>query len=180
MTEVVFLSIALSMDAFAVSIGLGAKTRRSHGVLALKAGLFFGFFQMIMPVIGYLGGKGVLGWVESYAHLIAFCLLGFIGFKMFYESFTTLDDAEDKVAATYRVLILLSIATSIDALAAGFSLNLLSFDPYAACALIGVVTSVFSFIGVFIGKQTGTLFEVHAERFGGAILLLLGVKILLI
>ena len=178
MIEVVFLAIALSMDAFAVSIGLGAKEKSNFRVLAIRAGLLFGFFQMVMPLVGYLGGRGLLGWLESYAHFIAFGLLSMIGVKMFYESFT--DVIEEQITGTEnRTLFFLAIATSIDALAAGFSLNLLDANPYLACGLIGVVTFGFSAAGVYIGKRTGTLLESRAERFGGVVLFLLGLKILL-
>lgn len=87
MIEVALLAIALSMDAFAVSIGLGAKQKTTPHALAVKSGVYFGLFQMLMPLIGYLGGKGVLGWIEEYAHWVAFFLLVLIGGKMIYESF---------------------------------------------------------------------------------------------
>ncbi len=188
MTEVILLAIALSMDAFAVSIGLGAREKTNFGGLALKAGLFFGAFQAFMPLIGYLGGKSLLGWVADYAHIFAFGLLSFIGAKMFYESFTgiideTIDydiESSESPGTSNRVMLLLAIATSIDALAAGFTLNLLAFEPFYACILIGLITFGFSVTGVYVGKSTGTRLESNAERLGGAVLFLLGLKILLV
>ena len=176
MIEVLILAIALSMDAFAVSIGLGAK-ENSPG-LALKAGLFFGVFQALMPFIGYLGGKGVLGWIEAYAHWIAFVLLALIGAKMVYEGLH--EGVEEEISAiTNKMMLILAIATSIDAMAAGFSLTLLDADPYIACLIIGITTFAFSWVGVLIGKSSGTWLENKAEIFGGVVLILMGIKILL-
>lgn len=175
MLEVIILAIALSMDAFAVSIGLGSKGDTKG--LGLKAGLYFGVFQALMPFIGYLGGKGVLGWVEDYAQWIAFALLALIGGKMIYESLHE-GIEEDITALTHRMMLLLAIATSIDAMAAGFSLTLLEVDAYLACAIIGITTFAFSWIGVRIGEKSGTLLESKAEMFGGVVLILIGIKML--
>ncbi|MHB1116479.1 manganese efflux pump MntP [Sideroxydans sp.] len=175
MLEVIILAIALSMDAFAVSIGLGSKGNTKG--LGLKAGLYFGTFQALMPFIGYLGGKGVLGWVEDYAHWIAFGLLALIGGKMIYESLHE-GIEEDIATLTHRMMLLLAIATSIDAMAAGFSLTLLEVNAYLACAIIGVTTFALSWIGVRIGEKSGTWLESKAEMFGGVVLILIGVKML--
>lgn len=177
MFEVIILAIALSMDAFAVSIGLGSKGHTKG--LGLKAGLYFGVFQALMPFIGYLGGKGVLGWVENYAHWIAFGLLALIGAKMIYESLHE-GIEEDIAALTHRMMMLLAIATSIDAMAAGFSLTLLEVNAYLACAIIGVTTFAFSWVGVRIGEKSGTWLESKAEMFGGVVLILIGIKMLVI
>lgn len=175
MIEVVILAIALSMDAFAVSIGLG--TKEGSPRLALKAGLFFGIFQALMPFIGYLGGRGVLGWIEGYAHWVAFGLLALIGAKMIYEGLH--EGIEQEIAAiTNKMMLLLAIATSIDAMAAGFSLTLLDANPYIACLVIGITTFAFGWAGVLIGKKSGAWLESKAEIFGGMVLLLIGLKIL--
>jgi len=176
MIEVIILAVALSMDAFAVSIGLGAK-KYSPG-LALKAGLFFGVFQALMPFIGYLGGKGALGWIDAYAHWIAFGLLALIGAKMIYEGFH--EGIEEDIAdITDKMMLILAIATSIDAMAAGFSLTLLDANPYVACFVIGAMTFAFSWFGVLVGRKSGTWLENKAEIFGGIVLILIGIKILL-
>jgi putative Mn2+ efflux pump MntP len=175
MIEVLILAVALSMDAFAVSIGLGAK-KNSRG-LAIKAGLYFGIFQALMPFIGYLGGKGVLSWVKAYSHWIAFGLLTLVGAKMIYEGVQE-GVEEDISAATHKMMLILAIATSIDAMAAGFSLTLLDVNPYIACLVIGAITFIFSWLGVLIGRNSGTWLESKAEFFGGTILILMGVKIL--
>ena len=178
MIEVLVLAIALSMDAFAVSIGLGSKHKIKPTSLALMSGAYFGLFQALMPLIGYLGGKGVLGWVEEYAPLIAFILLVLIGGKMIFESFAE-GIEEDISNITHRVMLMLAIATSIDAMAAGFALTLLDINPLIACLIIGVTTFLFSYIGVFIGTKSGTWLESKAELFGGVVLILIGLKILL-
>ena len=131
-----------------------------------------------MPLIGYLAGRGVLGWVDSYAHWIAFALLLLIGGKMIFESFA--EGVEEEIAAvTTKVMLMLAVATSIDAMAAGFSLTLLAVNPFLACLIIGVTTFVFSWAGVYIGFRSGTWLESRAELFGGIVLILIGFKILL-
>jgi manganese efflux pump family protein len=178
MLEVFFLAIALSMDAFAVSIGLGAKHKKEPKKMALMAAVYFGLFQAIMPFFGYWAGKGILGWVAAYAPWVAFFLLLLIGLKMIYESFNT--GIEDELKnITHQVMLVLAIATSIDAMAAGFALNLLNVNVLFSCVTIGVVTFFFSYLGVFVGEKSGTKLENKAELFGGIVLILIGLKILL-
>jgi manganese efflux pump family protein len=180
MFEVIVLAVALSMDAFAVSIGLGSKGDTRGPIsqkLGLKAAMYFGIFQALMPFIGYLGGKGILGWVDAYSHWIAFGLLALIGGKMIYEGLRE-GIEEDIAAITHKMMLLLAIATSIDAMAAGFSLTLLNFNAYLACLIIGVTTFAFSWVGVEIGKRSGTWLESKAEIFGGVVLILIGIKML--
>jgi len=176
--DVLLLAVALSMDAFAVSIGLGSKQKSSPTALALLAAAYFGLFQGLMPLIGYLGGQGILGWVETFAPWIAFLLLAFIGGKMIYESFAE-NIEEDIAQITHRVMLILAIATSIDAMAAGFALTLLEVSALVACLIIGLVTFVLSSIGVYIGKRSGTWLESKAELLGGVVLILIGIKIVL-
>lgn len=179
MIEVVFLAVALSMDAFAVSIGLGSKQQIKLTSLALMSALYFGLFQALMPLIGYLGGKGILGWVEAYAPWVAFGLLTLIGGKMIYESFC--EGVEDEIAIiSHKVMLMLAIATSIDAMAAGFALTLLNINIFIACLIIGLTTSAFSWAGIIIGSRSGTWLESKAELLGGVVLILIGLKILLL
>lgn len=176
MTEVMILAMALSMDAFAVSIGLGAKQQR-HSRLAWSTACYFGVFQGVMPLIGYLGGKGLLGWFAQYAHWVAFVLLLLIGAKMIFEAFS--EGIEDDLAQiTHRVMLILALATSVDAMAAGFTLVLLEVNPWVACSVIGAVTFLFSYIGVYVGKRSGTWLEAYAEMLGGVVLILIGFKLL--
>jgi len=177
MIEVLILAGALSMDAFAVSIGLGAKHNSKIMNLGLISAVYFGLFQGIMPLIGYLGGRGVLGWIEPYASWVAFLMLLLIGTKMIYESFVECRE-ENITQITHRVIFILAIATSIDAMAAGFTLTILDVNPFLACFIIGCITFFFSWLGVLIGSRSGTWLESKAEFLGGVTLILIGVKIL--
>ncbi len=177
MIEVLLLAFALSMDAFAVSIGLGVKNREFNKSLALKAALFFGIFQGLMPLFGYLASIGLGSFIESVDHWVAFFLLALIGGKMLYESFE--ENTEDEISIiTNKVLLLLAVATSIDAMAAGFTLNLMELDPLFSMVIIAAVTFIFSYLGVFIGSKGGSFLEDKAEKLGGIVLIGIGVKIL--
>ena len=178
MIEVIFLALALSMDAFAVSIGLGAKHAINRKKLAFMAAIYFGLFQGLMPIFGYFAGKGVAGWVEEYASWVAFALLLMIGGKMVYESFSEGVEKDIK-NVTHRIILVLAIATSIDALAAGFALAVLKVNPLISCLVIALTTCVLSYAGVFIGAKSGTKLENKAELFGGVVLILIGFKMLL-
>lgn len=172
------LALALSMDAFAVSIGLGSKCGASPR-LALRCAMYFGVFQGLMPLLGYLAGRGALGWIEASAPWIACGLLVAIGGKMILDACS--EGIEDDLATlTQRVMLLLAIATSIDAMAAGFALNLLSVAPLAACLAIAATTAVASATGVAIGGRGATWLESRAELLGGAVLILIGLRMLLL
>ncbi|MDQ1325566.1 MAG: manganese efflux pump family protein [Campylobacterota bacterium] len=178
MVEVLFLAFALSMDAFAVSVGIGVKNISFNRLLAVKAGVYFGLFQGFMPLFGYLASIGLGSFIESVDHWIAFVLLILIGGKMIYESFGEKVE-EEFTAFTNKVLLLLAIATSIDALAAGFTLGLLGLNPFVSMVLIGIITFVLSYAGVFLGTKGGSFLEEKAEVLGGMVLMGIGVKILL-
>jgi len=178
MLEVFLLSFALSMDAFAVSISLGVKNKYFDKILTLKIALLFGFFQGLMPLFGYLANIGLGSKIESIDHWVAFVLLNIIGIKMLYESFG--ENTEDEISIiTNKVLLILAIATSIDAMAVGFTLNLLQVNPFLSMIIIGLVTYIFSFIGVFIGSKGGGFLENKAEKIGGVVLIGIGFKILI-
>ncbi|TQV74707.1 manganese efflux pump [Aliikangiella marina] len=178
MIEVLILAIALSMDAFAVSIGLGSRHLKQTKSLAILAALYFGLFQALMPLVGFLAGKGLLVWVEEYADWIAFALLLFVGGKMVYESLT--EGIEKDIARiTHQLLLTLAIATSIDAMAAGFTLTLLAINPLIACAIIGLTTLLLSWLGVYVGARSGTWLESKSELLGGIVLIIIGFKFLL-
>lgn len=178
MLEVFILAIALSMDAFAVSIGLGVKNKENLKNLALKAGLFFGIFQAIMPFIGFLGGIGLKQYISGYDIVIAFLLLVAIGAKMIYEAIN--ENLEDDIfQVTNKILLTLAIATSLDAMAAGYSLHHFNVNIYLAILIIGVTTFVFSYLGILLGNCGGEKYESKAEIFGGVVLILIGFKILL-
>jgi len=185
MIEVFFLALALSMDAFAVSLGLGAKqglgaTHASHRrKLAIMAAIYFGVFQGLMPLVGYFLGKAALGWVAAYSSWIAFILLIAIGAKMIYESFSERSGQEFE-QISHKMMFILAVATSIDALAAGFALNVMPIDPMISCLVIALTTCAFAYAGVFIGAKTGTKLENKAELFGGIVLIIIGFKILIL
>ena len=131
-----------------------------------------------MPLFGYLASVGSSSFIESINHWIAFILLSLIGGKMLYDSF--LENTEDEInTITNKVLLLLAIATSIDAMAAGFTLELMALNSFVSMLLIGVITLIFSFIGVYIGTKGGSFLEDKAEKLGGIVLIGIGLKILI-
>lgn len=173
------IAVGLAMDAFAVSIASGVTLKCFRVRYATRVALFFGVFQAVMPVIGWLAGMHVSTFFKAIDHWIAFGLLFFIGGKMIYES--TIMEKTEKTCDPRNLLILtgLALATSIDALAVGFSFSLLNVSIWMPVIVIGVVTFVLSFIGVIIGTRFGTLFERKIELVGGVCLIGIGVKILL-
>jgi putative Mn2+ efflux pump MntP len=177
MGEVIVLAFALSMDAFAVSIGLGSKHCSLWKSVIIKTSLLFGVFQGLMPLIGYFGGVGLKSYLESYDHWIAFGLLVFIGIKMIYEAFS--EDVEEEFSiVSNRVLFTLAIATSIDAMAAGFTLGLVDVPILISCLIIGAITTIMSAIGIYVGCRGGAWMESRAEILGGVVLIGIGIKIL--
>lgn len=187
MSELILLAMALPMDAFAVSLGLGAKQREHAVCIALLAGVYFGVFQGMMPLLGYLSGRSVLGFVENIAPWVACVILLGLGGKMLYEAFgkdkdddKNDSDDETKPPMSQKTMLTLAVATSVDAMAAGFTLNLMPINPWLACAIIAVVTGVLSFVGVFLGSQSGTWLESKAEIFGGFVLMFVGLKMVLL
>jgi manganese efflux pump family protein len=176
---IVAVAIALSMDAFAVSIVTGSVYRQLRVAHALRMALFFGGFQAIMPLIGLLLGRGLRAYISAYDHWIAFALLGFVGGKMIYESFALKSTEKSLDPADMAVLLTLSVATSIDALAVGITLSLLSGSIILTAVFIGFVTFCLSYAGVSIGKRFGHFFESKIEIIGGLILIGIGVKILI-
>ena len=182
LVEFLLLGVGLAMDAFAVSICKGLAMRKVNKRQAVIIALFFGGFQAIMPVIGWLLCKGFQTYIEAFDHWIAFALLAFIGVKMIIE---TLREKEDDVVIEemdppldMKEMLMLAIATSIDALAVGISLAALDRPIVESAAIIGVVTFVISIIGVYIGNFFGNRYKKRAELTGGIILVLIGVKIL--
>jgi putative Mn2+ efflux pump MntP len=180
MIEVLLLAIALSMDAFAVSLTIGARQPSHNAKMAILAGVYFGVFQGLMPLIGYLGGIAIFGWLGDYTRWVAFLLLMIIGIKMIYEAAAShaKQNPESRKYSHYA-LLLLAIATSIDALAAGFTLPLMSVNGIYACAIIAIITFLFSYAGVRMGQRTAHWLGYKAEVFGGVVLILLGLNILL-
>ena len=173
------IAFGLSMDAFAVSISNGITIKRRRTNHALRIGLFFGSFQALMPLIGWSAGLNLRDLISGVDHWIAFGLLSFIGCKMIYES-TRMDIREKEVKPlTLPTLLVLSVATSIDALAVGISFALLQISIVTPILVIGVVTFLLSFLGVLTGSKIGHFFEKKIEILGGLILIGIGIKILI-
>lgn len=171
------LALGLSMDAFAVSMSSGTTIRPFRLKDALKLAFFFGGFQALMPVLGWLGGSAISGFISDYAPWIAFGLLVFIGGKMIYEALY--GDPEGKLnSLNYSVLLVLSIATSIDALAVGISFAFLNTPILEPAIIIGCVTFFVSLCGAVLGYRIGHFFEHEVEIIGGLILIGLGGKVL--
>lgn len=175
---VVLVGIGLAMDAFAVSMCKGTAIRHPDIRSVLIVGLWFGAFQMIMPIIGYYLGGSFYSYIEDYDHWIAFILLALIGVNMIREALSGEEEAVDGDLG-FRTMLILAIATSIDALAVGISLAMTGEGILASAAAIGVITFLISAFGVKAGSIFGDRFGSKAELFGGAVLILIGLKILL-
>ena len=175
---IIVIAVGLAMDAFAVSIVSGTAYKQLKIKHALRIAIFFGGFQALMPLVGSLAGLSIRAYIASYDHWIAFGLLSSVGGKMIYESFKISPVEENFMPSNIFVLLVLSVATSIDALAVGITLSFLRVSLAKAVIIIGLVTFVLSYLGVFIGKKFGYFFENKIEAVGGLILIGLGTKIL--
>jgi putative Mn2+ efflux pump MntP len=174
----ILIAFGLAMDSFSVSITNGLTRKFVKVTDALKVGGFFGFFQAIMPVFGWLAGANVVEFIEGFDHWIAFGLLSLIGCRMIYESIKK--DAKKVFGSlSLGVLLVLSIATSIDALAVGFSLSFLKLSIVAPVIATGIITFSLSFLGMYLGSRFGRFFKNKIEILGGVILILIGINILI-
>lgn len=178
LAELILTAVGLAMDAFAVSICKGLALQKLRFRHMLLAGLYFGIFQALMPLIGYYLGSIFSGFIEKIDHWVAFVLLFWIGFRMIREGLSAKEDTEDADFGV-RTMLILAVATSIDALAVGISFAVLSVRIIPAVSLIGAITFVISFAGVWIGHVFGSKLNKGAEVLGGSVLILIGVKILL-
>ncbi|MBR5811668.1 MAG: manganese efflux pump [Alistipes sp.] len=176
-SELLLIGIGLSMDAFAVSIGKGLSTKCLKPRHYLSVGAWFGGFQALMPIAGFLLGVSFASLVESFDHWIAFVLLGIIGFNMIRESLHG-DECEICPDFSIRSMFMLAVATSIDALAIGISFAFLQIDILPAASIIGVTTFILSMIGLRIGNIFGCRYKSKAEFAGGVVLIIIGIKIL--
>jgi Predicted membrane protein len=175
--ELLAIALGLSMDAFAVAVSKGLCLRRMQYKYALITGLFFGGFQALMPLIGYFLGVQFEDYLTSVDHWIIFGLLALIGVNMIFESHK--EEKEKCDTLSLRNMTMLSLATSIDALAVGITFAFLHADILFSVAVIGITTFVLSCIGVIIGNMFGSKFQAKAEMAGGIVLILIGLKILL-
>ncbi|MBR3864017.1 MAG: manganese efflux pump [Clostridia bacterium] len=181
--ELLIMGVALSMDAFAVSICKGLKMRPFNIKQALLVGLFFGGAQGLMPLIGWFLGKQFESYITSFDHWIAFVLLAFIGIKMIIEALKKDDGEEcDCCETSFKIgeLAIMAIATSIDALAVGITFGLLpNVNILSGVSIIGITTFTLCIGGTFIGYKFGSALKNKAEIAGGIVLVLIGLKILL-
>ena len=177
--EIIIIAIGLSMDAFAVSITLGLAVKQPKIKEFLIPGIYFGGFQAIMPLIGFFAGTLFAGKIQSSDHWIAFVLLAIIGGKMIWESFSKEEKKVNETPFQFIKMLLLAVATSIDALAVGITFAFFEINIFLAIIITGVITFCISVAGVKIGNVCGVKFKSKAEFIGGAVLIILGLKILI-
>jgi len=175
--EMTLLGVGLAMDAFAVSVTSGITLKRMHLRHAMRVAAFFGAFQAVMPLVGWLCGQLFRPFVAAIEHWVALILLVGVGVKMIHEGRKPDEEKADSNPLNVYVLFTLALATSIDAFAVGVTFTFLDIDILNAVAVIGLVTFVMSFLGTQIGKTFGHLFEDWLEELGGLILIGIGIKI---
>lgn len=180
LVTLITIAVGLAMDAFAVSIGKGLSVSRIEPRHTVSVGLWFGGFQALMPLIGYYLGVSFASLVQNIDHWIAFVLLGIIGINMIREAASKDDDECQTKDSDFssRKMLLLAIATSIDALAVGVSFAFLGVNIWNAVMLIGFITMLLSMLGLRIGNVFGCRYKAKAELFGGCVLIIMGCKIL--
>ncbi len=174
------IAVALAMDAFAVALATGLALSVMNGRHLFRLSFHFGLFQALMPVIGWMAGMTIQKWIAAYDHWIAFSLLAFVGGKMILEAFAE-DDEDELVRDPTRgwSLIMLSVATSIDALAVGLTLAMLSISVWVPSLVIGFVAGVLTVVGMLLGRRISGIWGQRVEIFGGLVLCGIGIKVLL-
>jgi putative Mn2+ efflux pump MntP len=178
--SVFFIAVSLSFDCFAVALGGGISSKSNSWPRILRVAFSFGFFQSLMPVLGWLAGRTVVDFIADYDHWIAFALLAAVSGKMFWEAFHEGgEDEKDTDISRGLLLVTLSIATSIDALAVGLTFAFIRVDIAVASPVIGVVAFIATLLGFLLGRKAGKLIGKRAEILGGVILLAIAFRILL-
>ncbi len=177
--SLVLIAIALSMDALAIAVASGMAIRNLQLHHALKIAFAFGLFQAVMPVVGGLAGLGLQAYVTRYDHWVCFAILTVLGVKMVYESFQLKEIEEEKDPLNSSVLLILAVATSIDALAVGITMGLSHMRILGPACLIGLITFVISLAGVYVGRHSRHLNERVMECLAGVVLIGIGVKLVL-
>ena len=173
------IALGVSADAFAVALTKGLHMRRFDLRNAVVIAVTFGLFQAVMPLVGWVLGSQFAAYIRDFDHWIAFALLALVGGKMLWEAFSShADDEKDFDRLDPKQLLVLALATSIDALAVGVTLAFVDVSIVGAVALIGVTTLVLAFVGVVVGRRVGARFGKPAEIAGGVILILIGARIL--
>jgi manganese efflux pump family protein len=178
LSEILLVALALAMDAFAVSLDAGATEYARSGRARFRLAFHFGLFQCLMPIAGWLVGTSVARAIESVDHWVAFGLLAFVGVRMLVAAFRQEGSAPQRDPSRGATLVMLSVATSIDALAIGLTLAMLEVEIWYASAIIGVVTGLLSLAAIGLGSRLGARFGRRMEAVGGTILIALGARIL--
>jgi putative Mn2+ efflux pump MntP len=176
--SILIISVALGMDAFSVAIGAGASGGKDSPRRGFRLAFHFGLFQFLMPVAGWTAGRTISVFIAEYDHWVAFILLSYVGGRMVWESIRDKKEKETSDPTRGWMLVMLSVATSIDALAVGLSLALLGVSIWYPSLIIGVVAFVMTAVGFFFGGKLGRIFGKRVEALGGVILIAIGLKIL--
>lgn len=176
--KIFLIAVALSFDAMAVAAANGAHHHRMSIIKALRIAIFFGFFQFFMPLVGWVIGTGLEQIISKYDHWVAFILLFILGLKMVLESLKPVDEVKIDIQ-NYKILLLLSVATSIDALIVGMTFALLPVNIWLSVFIIGITTFILSLVSIYIGQKCGECWGKKAEIFGGFILIIIGFEILI-
>ena len=177
--EIIFIAIGLAMDASAVSLAAAAAGFAKDARAVFRLSFHFGLFQFLMPIIGWAMGVSFVAYLKSVDHWIAFGLLAFVGGRMIKEGFDTDTETQKKDPSRGMTMVLLSVATSIDALAVGLSFAVLNVSIWYPSIMIGVITCGLSVTAIAVGRRLGQMFGKRMEIFGGIVLLVIGFKILL-
>lgn len=175
--DIIFIAFALAFDAFSVALAAGSYFKKANFRQKFRLSFHFGFFQFLMPIVGWLAGNEFVSLIADYDHWIAFTILFIIGAKMIWDSFKTEENIISKDISKGWALITLSIATSIDALAVGFSFGILKHTIFLPSIIIGIVASIMTLLGIFLGEKLSNKIGNKATIFGGLILILIGLNI---
>ena len=178
--EILLLAVGLAMDAFAVSLGIGASGRACSPRARFRLAFHFGLFQFMMPIIGWLGGSAVARFIGGIDHWVAFGLLAFVGGRMVRSAFVAADEELNPCDPSRgRTLVMLAVATSIDALAVGLSLAMLQVSALQPSVVIGVITAGLSLLALLVGQRLGLALGKKAEAVGGLVLIGIGLRVLI-
>jgi manganese efflux pump family protein len=179
LSDIILIAIGLAMDCFAVSIACGIAMKPFRWGPAFRVAFFFGLFQALMPLFGWLAGSTFQHLIETFDHWVSFGILVALGGRMIWENFFVHPDEKSLNPFKLKVVLTLALATSIDALAVGISFAFMRIDLWLSIFMIGAASFLFASLGIFIGRRYGHRFNIPAELFGGIVLIGIGVKILL-
>ncbi|MCL4489977.1 MAG: manganese efflux pump MntP family protein [Chloroflexi bacterium] len=177
--EILLISVGLAMDAFAIAIGIGSAGRARGPGPVFRLSFHFGLFQFLMPILGWLAGSTFAEFISSIDHWVAFALLAFVGGHMIRSGLDPNGQVGAKDPTRGRSLVMLSVATSIDAFAIGLGLAMLQVSIILPSLIIGIVAAVFTLVGLEIGNRLGEVFGKRMELIGGLILIVMGIRVLI-